>query len=132
MMHFCLDGTRNGEYFYKISPDVRTNLQNARCSCLQWYEEDLKLEAVDTSIPCPCSIFQLFRDPEFTFSIDDWFDFLNRFYSSSVASGRFRSENTTAWDNDISKFLNILLVFVSCATRMNQNKEAVRTEIKWV
>ena len=66
---FILGGVLKGQYFYKLT-GIKTASQSARCNCLKWYQRDINLPPVDTSIPCPSNFFQARLDNRFDFSAD--------------------------------------------------------------
>ena len=71
---FISGGVLKGQYFYKLT-GTKTASQIAKCSCLRWYQRDVDLPPVDTSIPCPSNFFQAWSDNRFDFSADSSFHF---------------------------------------------------------
>lgn len=95
------DSSRNGEYFFDLTANsASTTKRNARCSCVQWYKEELVSEWTPNYEPCPCTLVQAWIDTRFWWSTDSVMDILNQYSHYSWAQ-RYNTYNTTEWDYDV-------------------------------
>ena len=96
------DGGRPGQFFYRLSApdDVRSTQQKASCGCLNWYREDIEMDPVPATEPCPCTLRQARFDWRFTPSVDFWFRLINSFFRGFTG---IRTADTELWDLDRSR-----------------------------